>query len=591
MNDEPALAELLSSLFVQASLLRSWLRATFGVGFEDQLPGEIAPKTMVVDQATRLLFAAGLVNHELFEKLECREPSRAVDIWKVARACGVAPPSAQLERPAAHEGLAITVNLPPRVPGFVGRRGELAKLADLVESGLPAAVVQAPGAVTGLGGVGKTALVTQYVYANLVKFDCVVWLAAEGDDLPDRIAAVAPRIAPDLPVGLDVEGQAREVMMRLASMRRSLLVLDSVEHPENYLRWIPQTGNCQVLITSRRRDLHGVTRLDLEVLPADDALALLLGPLSYAEPELESARQLCVEFECLAVALALANRPLALGTWTPSQLLEWVREEGPTRWSNDAADVHGGVPGGIAGLFWHSEALLTAGKTQTDRWAHAMLMVGCFAADVAIEGEMLGIAAADYLETAQPRFIVRRALSRLYALGWISAGVGADVRIHRMVKDYFRSHASLEAQLAWGRAVTSRSLSETTNTDRLEEHRAHLRSLVEATRTSLDALQGERAREAAALMGMLDRFNRHVYRTSADRLLTAVLNLSMYLSPPQHWEEFRGERPGRSLPDELRQSHPQFAEVFSAGRQLVEQTHVTSILVGLAQSYLREVPV
>jgi hypothetical protein len=63
-----------------------------------------------------------------------------------------------------------------RNPDFTGRDRELAALAAALEQGETVAVTQV---LQGGGGVGKTALATEYAYRQRTRFDTVWWIRAQ----------------------------------------------------------------------------------------------------------------------------------------------------------------------------------------------------------------------------------------------------------------------------------------------------------------------------------------------------------------------------------------------------------------------------
>ena len=67
-------------------------------------------------------------------------------------------------------------NVPPRNPNFVGRTELIERLRTRLGGTLTAVV---PQALHGLGGVGKTQLVVEYVYRHATDYDLVCWVAAE----------------------------------------------------------------------------------------------------------------------------------------------------------------------------------------------------------------------------------------------------------------------------------------------------------------------------------------------------------------------------------------------------------------------------
>ena len=138
------------------------------------------------------------------------------------------------------------------------------------------AVITQAHAITGLGGVGKSQAALAYCYRHLTDHRLIWWLRAEE---PATLAAdyaglAGPLGLPELP---EQEKQIQAVKRQLQSSRGWLLVLDNAEDPAALRPYLPGTGG-QVLITSRRADWQGLAfTLPLDVLPAAEAVALLLG--------------------------------------------------------------------------------------------------------------------------------------------------------------------------------------------------------------------------------------------------------------------------------------------------------------------------
>ncbi|WP_305783830.1 AfsR/SARP family transcriptional regulator [Symbioplanes lichenis] len=201
--------------------------------------------------------------------------------------------------------------LPVDVSSFTGRQGELAAL-DAFEGGV---VV-----VSGTAGVGKTALVTRWAHRRRGRFpdgQLHANLHGYGPDEPTgpaealtgflRALGVAPR---DIPV--ETERLAADFRTRLSG-RRMLIVLDNAATVGQLRPLLPGAPGCLVLITSRdslgglvARD--GARRLDLDLLPHADAIALLTALLG-AGPvaELSELAVLCARLPlALRVAAELA---------------------------------------------------------------------------------------------------------------------------------------------------------------------------------------------------------------------------------------------------------------------------------------------
>ena len=70
--------------------------------------------------------------------------------------------------------------IPSRNPNFTGRAAELERLRDNLFGRQPPHVQ----VISGMGGIGKTELATQYVHRNIDTYEIIWWIRAEH---PDRV--------------------------------------------------------------------------------------------------------------------------------------------------------------------------------------------------------------------------------------------------------------------------------------------------------------------------------------------------------------------------------------------------------------------
>jgi hypothetical protein len=167
--------------------------------------------------------------------------------------------------------------LPPDINDFTGRSGALAELTGaLMPSGsMPVA------AVSGMGGVGKTALAVHVAHAVRRRFPGGrLYADLRGvRDRPAEPGAVLGGLLralgrSDLPASLDE--RAALYRSELAG-RRVLVLLDDACDPAQVRPLLPGAAGSAVLVTSRvtMAGLPGARLVDLDVLEPDEAVALL----------------------------------------------------------------------------------------------------------------------------------------------------------------------------------------------------------------------------------------------------------------------------------------------------------------------------
>jgi DNA-binding SARP family transcriptional activator/DNA-binding XRE family transcriptional regulator len=190
--------------------------------------------------------------------------------------------------PARSQALPVTGHVVPRQlpagPRFiVGRAGELAALSGLVEPGLrqPSGVVIA--ALTGMAGIGKTALAVYWAHQVASQFpDGQLFVNLRGSGPSGTPVKPSDAVRGFLTalgvlparIPADTDGQAALYRTLLAG-RRVLIVLDNAHDAEQVRPLLPGSPGCLVLVTSRNR-LTGLAA-------ADGAHLMTLGVLTEAE--------------------------------------------------------------------------------------------------------------------------------------------------------------------------------------------------------------------------------------------------------------------------------------------------------------------
>jgi tetratricopeptide (TPR) repeat protein len=219
--------------------------------------------------------------------------------------------------------------LPPDVAGFTGRAAQLARLDAL----LPAEVGAAATAVvvtviTGMAGVGKTALAIHWGHRVASRFDGGhLYVNLQGYSLGAPLDPL--ETLTDLLRGLGVEAgripadlePAAALYRSLLAGKRTLVVLDNARSADQVRPLLPGHPGSMVIVTSRDQltglvATQGAQRLALDVLLLDEAVALLaemLGPDRVAA-ELEAAAELAQLCGLLPLPLRIAAANLTIHT-------------------------------------------------------------------------------------------------------------------------------------------------------------------------------------------------------------------------------------------------------------------------------------
>jgi len=195
--------------------------------------------------------------------------------------------------------------LPPDLPDFVGRAGEVATIANTLDR-VPVVGIE------GLAGIGKTALAVHIGHAVAGKFpggQLFVDLGVTPDPLAALLRAVGVTDLPD--------PAERPALWRTRTAgRRLLVVLDNARDAEQLRDLVPAAGSA-VLITARRV-LYGVPYArwhTLTGLHVDESLALLerlIGDRVRAEPDVAgelAATSAGLPQLLAAVGARIASRP------------------------------------------------------------------------------------------------------------------------------------------------------------------------------------------------------------------------------------------------------------------------------------------
>lgn len=296
----------------------------------------------VLDELTELVDAhpasERLVRHLMVALYRDGRASQALDTGRRARAylvdeLGIEPGDElkqleldilrndpALKPPVVAALVLVPAQLPPRPGDFTGRAADLLLLDEMAPEDASAISV-----ISGTAGVGKTALAVTWAHRVRERFpdgQLHVDLRgyAPGPPLrPEQVLAQFLRALgmPAEQIPLDPD-EASGTYRSLLADKRILVLLDNAGSAGQVRPLLPAGSGCVVVITSRDR-LEGLVvtdsarRLGLDVLPRDEAVALLATMLRRTRVAVERAAvaELATACACLPLALRIAGAHLA----------------------------------------------------------------------------------------------------------------------------------------------------------------------------------------------------------------------------------------------------------------------------------------
>ncbi|WP_037914047.1 FxSxx-COOH system tetratricopeptide repeat protein [Actinacidiphila yeochonensis] len=239
---------------------------------------------------------AGLGHHERLDLRRC-EPADAAA--RLRHALRLPPPAAAVGGAAAFPVLPERHNLPPRDPAFTGRDGLLLAIRERFAE---AAAGPVPGLLTGVSGIGKSALALEFCHRFAGAHRIVWWL-----DAADRTAVERGLGLLAESVGLPERDEPQEVLAWLGSPDAPswLLVYDDADDPEALAGLLPRHGNGNVLLTCREEDgLPGGRAFAVPPLSLDESRDLIGAAVPDLDPALADQIGQAMGRGPLAVALA-----------------------------------------------------------------------------------------------------------------------------------------------------------------------------------------------------------------------------------------------------------------------------------------------
>ncbi|MEU1438835.1 BTAD domain-containing putative transcriptional regulator [Streptomyces sp. NPDC005786] len=272
--------------------------------------------------------------------------------------------SPELTQPPADPAPVPATNVPAQLPvesaSFTGRVRELSSLDRMLDERLG----QSPltmAAISGIGGVGKTALAVHWANQIAARFpDGQLFTDLRGYDEKDDPVSPATTLdrflralgvpAPQIPAD---PGERAALYRSVLGGKRVLIVLDNARSLQQIRPLLPGNGRCCVLITGRdlMDDLLGdyaVLQIGLNAMAAEEATALLAGiaggnRIGVSPAATARLGELC---DRLPLALRIAGARLAAKPhWSVRTLV--ARLEDQRRRLDELSPGEGGVRAGF----------------------------------------------------------------------------------------------------------------------------------------------------------------------------------------------------------------------------------------------------
>jgi tetratricopeptide (TPR) repeat protein len=159
--------------------------------------------------------------------------------------------------------------IPPRNPTFTGRTPVLEQMSDNLNSHQPPRVQ----VISGMGGIGKTEIATEYVHRNIDKYEIIWWIRAEHHDrVRDALVKLGQRL--ELRQASTDGGRDRTIAAVLGTLQSEerpswLLVYDNAVNPLGLQKYLPASRpSGHIIITSRELTWRSHLQADsVEVSP------------------------------------------------------------------------------------------------------------------------------------------------------------------------------------------------------------------------------------------------------------------------------------------------------------------------------------
>ena len=358
-----------------------------------------------------------------------------------------------------------------RNPFFIGRDEILSDLHAQLQSGQATALSQSPHAISGLGGIGKTQIATEYAYRYHQEYDAVFWAHAESKEV---LSSSYDTIAELL--HLPERNQKQEMIIQavktwLQTHGKWLLILDNVDDLAMVQSFVPPTQGGHMLLTTRALAMGGFAlNMNVDEFNDEQGALFLLRRATIIGPNV-SLEQVSIENRQLSTRIThkLGGLPLALdqaGAYleeTGMSLEQYMQVYQFHR--TDLLKKRGGF------VSDHPEAVATTwslsfrGVKEKSLAAAELLQFCAYLAPDAIDEEII-IQGASFMgpvlsPVATDLFLLNQAIEVLRAYSLVRRDLKAStLSIHRLVQVVLHDEMAPETATQWKqRAVSAISTS------------------------------------------------------------------------------------------------------------------------------------
>jgi tetratricopeptide (TPR) repeat protein/transcriptional regulator with XRE-family HTH domain len=351
-------------------------------------------------------------------------------------------PGAEQAAPPKAPDRVLPRQLPPALADFTGRDAEIADLLQVFQPSEHQAANLQLAAVTGMGGVGKTALAVHAAHLVGDSFpDGQLYLDMRGygPGAPlDPVEALSQLIRS---LGLDDERTVPSGINELAGLYRSrlagqrvLILLDNVNSAAQVLPLLPGAPGSAVIATSRRAltTLPGCRQIALTPLSEADSVELLasIAGRDRVSAESAAARSIAQLTGRLPLAVRLIGARLAARpTWPIEHMVSQLHDE--HRRLDEFGTGESGVRANIAG----SLEFLANSNQDLDRKAAAALPLLALPDGA----DLSTLTAGHLLDVSEDA--AEQVLERLVDLNLLSSASPGRYRMHDLIRTFARERA------------------------------------------------------------------------------------------------------------------------------------------------------